>query len=301
MTRWATVSMDSYRLAKYAVQVPCYVCESGNTFDAELCRDCYAPMALAYQATAQKVHPQMIAVLGAAGAGKTTYLGILADMLSRREDRMQFWARGAFSVTLQQTAMASLARCEFPAPTPCRPDQWNWLHCQVRPTRRRETELIMPDFAGAAVEQEIDHPNAYPVIRPYLTRSAGAIVLLDGADLESGDQSQDFFAMKLMSYLCELDGNPKKGWPARPVAFVFTKADASSTCLDDPTGYAQKRTPGLWRQCQQRLRRHQFFAASVVGASAYEIHLGIRVSVPLRIEPHGVVEPFEWLVEQVAR
>ena len=36
--------MESYRLAQYAVQAPCYICEQGNTFDAEICCHCQAPM-----------------------------------------------------------------------------------------------------------------------------------------------------------------------------------------------------------------------------------------------------------------
>ena len=100
--------LESYRLAQYAVQVPCYVCNEGNTFDAELCRHCFAPMALAHQANAQKVRPQMVAVIGTSGVGKTVYLGMLLDMLSRQPQRMQMLARGAFSITLQQTVMGAL-------------------------------------------------------------------------------------------------------------------------------------------------------------------------------------------------
>lgn len=40
--------LDSYRLAQYAVQVPCFICEQGNAFDTELCRHCQAPMVLAH-------------------------------------------------------------------------------------------------------------------------------------------------------------------------------------------------------------------------------------------------------------
>ena len=52
----AVLPMESYRLAQYAVQVPCYICEQGNAFDAELCRHCQAPMDLARQVHLQKSH-----------------------------------------------------------------------------------------------------------------------------------------------------------------------------------------------------------------------------------------------------
>ena len=101
--------LDSYRLADYAVPVPCYVCHEGNSFDAERCRHCAAPMALAHQAQTQKIRPQMMAVLGTSGVGKTVYLGMLLDMLSRRPERMQMF----------------VARCIFNhAPTSGRSDRW---------------------------------------------------------------------------------------------------------------------------------------------------------------------------------
>ena len=102
------------RLAQQAANIPCYICNEGNTFDVEFCHSCGAPMALAHQANTEKVCPRMIAVLGASAAGKTVYLGMLMDMLSRREDRFKFYARGAFSITLQQLTTTALARCEFP-------------------------------------------------------------------------------------------------------------------------------------------------------------------------------------------
>ena len=46
MSGKGVLPMDSYRLAQYSVQVPCFICEGGNSFDAEVCRHCQAPMAL---------------------------------------------------------------------------------------------------------------------------------------------------------------------------------------------------------------------------------------------------------------
>ena len=110
MSKDSTQILDSYRLAQYAVQVPCYICGGGNTFDAELCRACYAPMALAHQANTQKIHPQMIATIGSSGVGKTVYLGMLMDMLSRQTGRLQMLAvdgrRGFDTSRGQRTGVA---------------------------------------------------------------------------------------------------------------------------------------------------------------------------------------------------
>ena len=295
------VSLDSYRLAQYVAQVPCYICSGPNTFDAELCRHCFAPMALTHQANTQHVHPQMIACIGATGAGKTVYLGMLTDMLSRSDDRLQILARGAFSISLQQHTMTSLSRCEFPAKTPNEPDRWNWVHCQVRmKARRRPLEIIMPDMAGEAILHETDHPNSYPVIRSLLEQCAGIIVLVDGEQIADGHQDQDFFTMKLLSYLMELDDDPKTGWPSRPVAMVFSKADQCEECFADPATFASKQAPGIWQQCHERFSRHRFFASGVAGACAGRREVGgCYVQTPLRIEPRGIVEPFRWLLEQL--
>jgi hypothetical protein len=301
MTKSAVMPLDSFRLAEYAMPVPCYVCEADNTSDAEFCTRCYAPMALAHQAKSQGLHPRMLAAVGAADSGKTVYLGMLMDMLSRQSGGLQLLGRGAFSITLQQTTIYSLARGEFPSKTPNEPDRWNWVHCQLRRSGREELlELIMPDMAGEAVLEEVDHPHSYRVVRSFLQRAGAAMVFLDAAKLREGRLEQDHFAMKLLSYLSELETDTKGGWWCRALALVLTKADQCEECLEDPAGFARAHSPGLWQQCQERFARHRFFAASVAGATTYRDlgHYG-REIVPLRIEPRGVIEPFLWVAEAV--
>lgn len=301
MTRDTIVPLESARLVQYVVPVPCYICETENTYDAEYCRNCLAPMALAHQAQSQKIHPRMVAVMGASAVGKTVYLGMLMDMLSRRPDRLHLLARGAFSITLQQTAMRALAQCSFPEKTPNEPDRWNWVHCQVRwPKQKQPLELIVPDMAGDALLEEIDHPHSYRVIGSYLRKCAGAMLLVDTVKLKEGVREQDYFTMKLVSYLAELEDDRQQGWSRRPVALVFTKADQCEECLADPAAYAKAHASGLWQHCQERFARHKFFAAGVAGGCGWRetVSQG-RVRVPLRIEPFGIVEPFEWLLEQI--
>lgn len=301
MTREGTLPMDSFRLAAYAVQVPCYVCEEGNTYDAELCRHCFAPMALAHQVNSQKVGPQMIAAIGASGAGKTVYLGMLIDMLSRQASGMQMLARGAFSISLQQLTIGALGRCEFPTKTPNEPDRWNWVHCQVRvPKRKQPVELIMPDMAGEALFEEVDHPRSYPVIRSFLEKCAGVMVLIDTMKLYDGTQDQDYFTMKLLSYLSELDDDPRTGWRNRPVAMIFSKADQREEPFLDAASFAQAHTPGLWQHCRERFPHHSFFASGVAGACAVRYQRGDgHMRVPLRVEPRGIIEPFDWLISRL--
>lgn len=301
MTRSALMPLDSYRLAQYAVPVSCYVCEAENTSDAEFCTRCFAPMALAHQAQAQSLRPRMVGAMGASDAGKTVYLGMLMDMLSRRCGELQFLARGAFSITLQQTTIYTLARGEFPSKTPNEPDRWNWVHCQLRePGRAEPLELIMPDMAGEAVLEEVEHPHSYRVVRAFLRQAGAALVFIDAGKLKAGRLEHDHFAMKLLTYLAELERETKAGWGERPLALVLTKADQCEECFDDPAAFARSHATGLWQLCQERFRRHRFFAASVAGATAHRDlgRLG-RALVPLRIEPRGVIEPFLWLAEEI--
>ena len=300
MTKGVIVPLESYRLAQYAMPINCYICDGENTVDAEFCGNCAAPMALAHQADGHKVLPRMVAVLGASGVGKTVYLGMLLDMLSRQPQHLQLLARGAFSITLQQTTLRALSRCEFPQKTPNEPDRWNWVHCQIRRPRQRQfAELIMPDMAGEAVLEEVDHPHTYRVIRAFLKKCTAAMVLVDTVDLQEGGLDQNYFTMKLLTYLSELDDDPKAGWPQKPIALVFSKADRCDECMADPTGYARTHATGLWQHCQERFLQHEFFAASVCGACATIDTRKGKIEVPLRVEPRGVVEPFEWLLEKI--
>ena len=301
MTRLALQPMDSNRLAECALPMACYICGAPNTTLAEFCHCCAAPMALAHQAEGHHARPQMVAVMGASGAGKTVFLGMLMDMLSQEHTPLHLLARGAFSIGLQQTTVSALARCEFPEKTSNDPDRWNWVHCELvdeeRPRHALPLELIMPDMAGEAVLEEVDHPHTYHVVRALLQKSAGAMVLIDAVELLGGNHDQGYFTMKLLSYLSEIEDEAGQGWSNRPIALVLTKTDQAEQCRTDPTAFVRTHAPGMWQHCQQRFRNHRVFAASVVGCCAWRQSRGEgRRRMPLRVEPHGIVEPFQWLL-----
>jgi len=303
MTAPGVVPMETYHLAKYVVGVPCYLCGGDNACDNELCRHCQAPMAIGRQLLQQKTEPKLIATVGAAGSGKTVYLGMLMDMLSGDEGDLQALARGAFSITLQQTTIAALQRCRFPEKTPSEPDCWSWAHCQVRAKRRRRPlEVVMPDMAGDAIAEEFEHPGAFPVIQQFLRQATGLLIMIDSAQIEEGDKFQDYFVMKALSYVSELRTARRRRRQPIPVALLFTKADQCPDCFDNPAAYAEQRTPGLWQHCQRRFSRHAFFAASVAGACGLRDEYGDgKTLVPLRIEPRGIVEPFAWMTGQIGK
>jgi hypothetical protein len=304
MNRGVTVELDSYRLANYAIQVPCLICGDDNSVEADVCRHCQAPMILAHQAArAGKAPPRLVVALGPSGVGKTVYLGMLLDMLSRQSETLQASARGGFSVALQQLTLSALARGEFPAKTPNEPDRWNWVHFQLQQQKRKQpVELMLPDIAGEALFEEVDHPRTYQIINFLLGKAHGVLILIDATRLESGSLEEDYFTMKLLGHLAELNTESKHHWSNRPVALIFSKADQCETCFDDPAGYAERHAPGLWRICRQRFPKHRFFAAGVAGSCASRtLRDGTRHNSPLRVEPRGIVEPFEWLAEMLEK
>lgn len=300
MTQWSSIPLKSLELVPYAIQVECYVCGASNRFDAEFCRQCRAPLALAYPTGKKKIPPQHLAVLGAPRVGKTCYLGMLTDILSRRPSDLQMLAHGAFSVSLQQQTMLALAHRQFPPSTPKDPEGWRWVHCAVRSgARKRPLEFVFPDASGDAILEEVEMAPRIPAIRRLLTSSMAAIVLVETAGYDGNDPDPEFVAMKLIGDLLSRSSPNMKPWAERPVAVVFTKADRCDWALQSPEEYARQFTPGLWRQCREQLKNSRFFATSVAivydGVDAF----GDRLSVPMRIEPRGVVEPFAWLVEQL--
>jgi hypothetical protein len=226
---------------------------------------------------------------------------MLTDMLSRQTGDLQLTPRGAFSVSLQQEAIGSLSNGWFPQPTPVEPGSWHWVHCQVgRPKfGRRPLELVLPDLSGLTLSEEIERPQTHPMLCTLLRNCVSAVVLLDASRLAEGDREPDFFAMKCVSYLCELDGRKRGGWPTRPFAFVFTKADTIEACFDDPAAFTQRFAPGLARQTAQRLRHYAFFATAVAGGCACQRTSRGRFPFPMRIEPRGVIRPFEWLLRHL--
>ena len=306
MVHGVEVSLDTYRLIENTRPIACYICEGENTYGTEYCRNCYAPMALAHQAQVNKIQPKTLALIGASGAGKTVFLGMLMDMLSRQKKPISALARGAFSISLQQATTDSLVRGWFPDKTCNEPDRWNWVHCQITSGRRRQPlELIVPDMAGEAILEEIDHPNTFPVVRSHLSRCNGVILLIDAIRLQSGDQTQDFATMKLLTFLSELE---KERSMARrfarksqlPIAIVFTKADQCEQCFTNPLAFAETHAPGVLHHCRERFPIHSLYACGVAGACAHREVLGDgRRRIPLRIEPHGIIESVAWMVEKI--
>ena len=282
--------------------IPCLICEQDNTLDAVICNTCGAPMSLIQEAVAQERDPCIVTVVGDSNVGKTVYLGMLLDMLSKRADDFEAIPKGAYSVNLQHTVISYLAARQFPPKTAMEVDEWHWAYYQV--TRGGGNgdiyDLVMPDMAGEALAAEVAAPKTFTVIRALLEKSAGAVLLVDAALAAAGSTQPDFFALKLMSYLDGALATKRGQKISTPVAIVLSKADYCPECFDNPQAFAQTNLNRLWNICETRFQHYEFFATSVVGSLAYGTDEYENViPFPLHIAPRGILEPFEWVLAKL--
>ncbi|MEX2169755.1 MAG: hypothetical protein WD851_10620 [Pirellulales bacterium] len=308
MSHTIQLPLETYFLTQQSAALDCIVCGHENCLAAERCHGCSAPLALARQATKLRAKTHFIAVLGASGVGKTIYLGMLMDMLIRRVGALRATFRGPHSISLQQTTTTALASGWYPDRTSRNPEDWDWVQFQMYCGRKKQAfELVLPDISGEALAEEVDHEGRYPAIRGLLARCSAVVVLADAERLQAGDHADDFVTLKLMTLLSELTpratgriGRLKRRREKRPLALVLTKADTCQTCADNPTAFAENHATSLLHDCQSRFPNTRVFAGSVAGASVWHDVGGRRRQAPLRIEPHGVVEPFGWLLTQLS-
>ena len=278
----------------------CPLCD-GHLFEGDPCGTCHAPATVIESIYYRESRPQFIGVLGPSGVGKTVYLGVLLDMLSRGVGGLNGTAKGPFSMALHRNVILALERQRFPDKTPNEADRWDWVHCEVTSGRRGPAfDIVTPDVAGEAVMAELERPNTNPTIRSLIARCAGLVVLADIEQVVADGRGQELFAMQLVSYLDALRPPRRRGKVRVPVSIVFTKADLYEDVIRDPDSFARTNAPGLWRLCDSRLKHYRFDCSGVAGATGRLVDRGgFETAVPLRVEPRGVIEPFAWLMQQV--
>lgn len=304
MSQLINVPLESYLLAQRSAPIDCLICGFENSSATERCCRCAAPMAISRACAGARKPPHLLAVVGAPGAGKTVYLGMLMDMLVRRVGGIRATMCGPYSIGLQQATTTALASGYYPDRTSNDPEQWNWVHCRVVCSRRRRaTDLVLADISGDAWQQEADRPGTHPALGPLLAKCSGMMIVADALRLHAGDHTDDFITLKLLSQLGDrkrVERHSGRKANRAALALVFTKADGRPSCLEDPSGFAEAHAESLLRDCESRFPKMQVFGASVAGASAVRAVGGHRREAPLRVEPHGVVEPLGWLLTEMA-
>lgn len=156
--------------------------------------------------------------------------------------------------------------------------------------------MAFPDLAAECLIEEWDQPGRHCVIRDTLKRSRALFFLVDATKLAVGDRQEEFTALKALSYLCELDGHRRRGWPGRPVAILLTKTEQTPAAVANPEQFLADLAPQFWDLLGERLHRTKVFATSVAAGVASRDDHSQRNTVPLRIEPKGIAEAFRWIV-----
>ncbi len=282
----------------------CACCASILYGSEGYCANCQTPVSLSQSVAASGGGHTFVSVLGASNAGKTVYLGLLLDILSKGSDEFRGAAASSFSVELQEYVVTELEKRSFPEKTPSESNEWQWLHCKLTMANKKATQtadLISPDFAGEAIAMEISRPGLYPAVAHVVTRSSGILILCDSVRVRDEGVGEDLFAMKLATYIAEhhqLYGEnfgKRENGPA--LAVVFTKSDACPEAVADPSAFASNNTPRLYDFCRQTFRRIEYFAAGVAGSTGVLAdRKGRQMHVPFHIQPYGVLEPLQWIM-----
>src|SRR3974377_179476 len=188
----------------------CPLCGS-NTYEGEPCGSCLLPFKVIESIRSRPHPPRFVVVLGPTGVGKTVYLGMLLDLLSRGVGGLQGLSRSPYPLPLHRNLILALERQRFPEKTPVETDRWNWLHCEIlAPRSKSAVDIVTPDVAGEAVMNEMETPGTNKIIRTLIGRCAGIVVLVDLVQVVADGQGQELFAMQLISYLDALRPARKK-------------------------------------------------------------------------------------------
>lgn len=281
----------------------CMICEEINATQTPQCLSCAAPMALVHDSIAQDREPLIVSVIGDTNVGKTVYLGFLLDMLTHRAGDFEAIPKGAYSIDLQQTVISNMSQRMFPPKTPMEANQWYWAYYQVyqHSPQPKWVDLIMPDIAGESLAAEVAAPNTFKVIRSLLNKSAGLMLLVDAALAANGSSQPDFFAVRMLSYIDTMYGAGRNQRIRTPTAILLCKADQCPDCFDDPRKFVKANMNRLWNLCESRLSNFEFFACSVVGSLGYATapQEDYVIPVPLHTALQGILEPFQWVVDQL--
>lgn len=260
-------------------------------------------MLLVTDSAMQGRSPRIITVLGESSVGKSVYLGFLLDILSQRAGDYEAVPRGSFSIALQQAVVGHMAQRSFPPKTPVEANRWHWACYEVRRRQSKNWyELLMPDLAGESLAAELTSPESVQTIRSLLDKSQGVLLCIDAAAAARGLAQPDLFALKVMSYVDSLANPKRERRIATPVAVVLCKSDYCPEAFDDPRAFAEVNLNRLWNICESRFERVEYFAASVVGSVGYAMSAeepDYVIPIPLHTALRGVLEPFEWLLDQL--
>ena len=297
--------IQSSRYLDDKVKVMCVCCQQESFDHSGFCNQCQAPLDLSRTAEKRGLPFNLSRCWEPAARARRCYIGMLLDILSKGSRGIQGLPNNSFSVAIQQQTINALESRRFPEKTPSEADGWQWVHCEVNTERDRNNylDIITPDFAGEAISTELEHPGTYLAIRSVIYQSRAILMLIDSLAVRDAGRDEDFFAMKLASYIHNLrTSNTKHEGQTKTQVSLRHRADQ----VGQLSGGARR--PDIASPmticlasvstCSGTSPNYRFFAASAVGAAAMLVdHRGYFRQIPLHIEPRGITEPLEWIIQ----
>jgi hypothetical protein len=299
----------AYAWEQEIVELYCVVCGNQILLSGHSCPNCRTPVAVSKSVAKQdpRKKSKLFSVLGASGAGKTVYLGMLLDMLGKGTHGLRGIPNGSFSMAVQDQTISALENRRFPEKTPSESDLWNWIHCEAFHQHRDKLrlDLVTPDVAGEVLAQEIEHVGSSATITHLAMFSDSIMILLDSTSIRDESSAEDSFAIKLVDYIARQQTkvhDERRGKVRLPIAFVLTKTDICPEAEYSTLQFAQTNLPGLYEFCRRHYQSFEFFPASVVGTTWTDFDEdGNCVSVPLHVQPRGIIEPLQWALGKLEK
>ncbi|RLG09242.1 hypothetical protein DRN73_10235 [Candidatus Pacearchaeota archaeon] len=238
---------------------------------------------------------KIIGIFGTSGAGKTTYIAMLAEMIWSSKAKSNWSLEIPHGMNYIKDVIKTLKKGEWPARTlPGTKEEIELMITEKNSWRNRIHKIFMSDISGEEFERFIKNPyneNLPPALE-MINNCQGYIILVDPARAE--DESYDYHAF--LQYLVKSKGLKEKEKFQEFFAFVFTKNDEHN--ILNPEEFAREKMKALYHPFTLRIRkdRGRFFTCSSVG------RINPRTKKPIvPPEPVGIEEPIEWMIENLKK
>ena len=295
--------MESYRLAEFAAQIPCYICGEGNTFDAELCHCCQAPMALRIRRTRKKsAHAWSPPSAPAASARPSTWA--CSWTCSRgRSTACRSSPAARFRSRLQQTRHLGACALRVPAKDAqrARPLELGALPGQhARAPQRRRADHARH---GRRSDPRRGRSSAHLPRHPLVPRASarGILILIDAVEAHGRATRPGLLHHEAAELLERAGRRPQARLAAPPGGADLQQGRPVRTLLRRPGRVRAAARPASGSIATSASATTSSFAAGVAGCCLTRLvrGRGKRDLAACAIEPRGIVEPFEWLVKQM--
>ncbi len=223
--------------------------------------------------------PRNISVFGIRGVGKTAYLIMLINKLSRMMAIHDIKIHSGLEYYMEM--MRWILKGEGPQPT--KPGERLIIHVSMR-INGKKLEVKTYDLAGGEIQR------MGPTFRALIDIGDGYLFLIEPSPDPDMRVTQVWLIYRFVEYLTQ-NFNKKTN---KPVAFVFTKNDIYG--IKDPQQEFLKYTNPVFNLIHvlRKIKKCAFFAVSSFGGDLETLRMQGK-----EIQPINVERPFLWLIKNI--